>query len=47
MFLVDQRDDLLRDVQTYSQNYIGYHVGIRKDSMTHQDFLNKRFGRYR
>lgn len=47
MFLVDQRDELLRDVQTASQNNIGYYVGIRKETITHQDFLNKRFGKYR
>ena len=47
MFLVEQRDELLREVQTQSQNNLGYFIGIRKDPITQQDFLNRRFGKYR
>lgn len=47
MFLVEQRDELLRDVQVLSQNNIGYYIGLRKDPITQQDFLNRRFGKYR
>ncbi|XP_019858666.1 PREDICTED: dnaJ homolog subfamily C member 13 [Amphimedon queenslandica] len=46
MYLVEQRDELLREVQTMSQNNLGYFIGIRKDPITQQDFLNRRFGKY-
>jgi DnaJ family protein C protein 13 len=46
MFLVEQRDELLREVQTNSQNNIGYFVSIRKEPITLQTFVDQRFGKY-
>lgn len=46
MFITDNRDEILRDIQDASRCNIGYHVGLRKDPISQQDFQNKRFGKY-
>ena len=47
MFLADNRDELLRDVQNASMANIGCNVVTRKDALSHHDFQTKRFGKYR
>ena len=47
MFLVDNRDELLRDIQEASRTNIGYHVGVRKEPISHSEFQAKRLGKYR
>ncbi len=47
MFLADNRDELLKDIQNAAYTNIGCNVVTRREPITHNDFQSKRFGKYR
>ncbi|KAL5489677.1 hypothetical protein EMCRGX_G018795 [Ephydatia muelleri] len=46
MFICDQRDDLMKLIQSNARDNVGFDVAIRKESVSLQDYQAKRLGKF-
>ena len=46
MFQCDDRENLLRSILEYAGNYVGVSVRLKKESITFDQFINERFGKF-
>jgi DnaJ family protein C protein 13 len=47
MFQCEDRENLLKAILEYSGNFVGVSVRLKKESITHEQFFEERFGKFR